>query len=490
MESSNSMSSCESSYSVDSATSDEEDKCYDFSVFLSDSESEVEKETGGLSSRRDTCSREERLLFSSKSERTSPSLLSRDCTRRMLKPTLHNSARQRPSSQCGLFPGALEGRYPSACTCLIDGDGSLAGRTLSQKRMESGRKHLIRPAREREYPEYASRPTAHGIKRQRNEDVDMREAPRSPLTEGDQLFAQKCQELQGFIRPLMELLNGLKKGRYERGLSSFQRSVAMDRIQRIVGVLQKPEMGERYLGTLLQVEVMLKVWFPHVALNSSCPESGTAENARKLAKQPHPKPSAADSSVVKQAVPSKDSAQSPPVEKLHQTHLVDPVPANGKASAAWREQACFLADWSAMNLTWMHTSPICNPPLGLANLGHLNAAFSQALLGPNACGVILFLHSNLEASAPFFRSTSVTPNKSSPIYCHPKQLPGAGEPSRCQSLPGAMTAGSYVFGQHPGSHSKSLPHLPMSSKEPREAAAWTGNQESELLARKGPMYYS
>lgn len=146
----------------------------------------------------------------------------------------------------------------------------------------------------------------------------------------------QCEELQGFIRPLTDLLNGLKMGRFERGtvwlvafiwasfialflspsppptffplfsllkcfkyvfllslclgpglflyvfcdlislgepiltpfypsftwlnssisifdlflslsltpgLSSFQQSVAMDRIQRIVGVLQKPQMG-------------------------------------------------------------------------------------------------------------------------------------------------------------------------------------------------------------------------------------------------------
>nr|XP_015224288.1 PREDICTED: U4/U6 small nuclear ribonucleoprotein Prp3 [Lepisosteus oculatus] len=36
-------------------------------------------------------------------------------------------------------------------------------------------------------------------------------------TEGDLLFAQKCAELQGFVRPLLELLNGLKRGRYDRG---------------------------------------------------------------------------------------------------------------------------------------------------------------------------------------------------------------------------------------------------------------------------------
>uniref|UniRef100_A0A8U7N6Q8 Uncharacterized protein n=1 Tax=Corvus moneduloides TaxID=1196302 RepID=A0A8U7N6Q8_CORMO len=74
-----------------------------------------------------------------------------------------------------------------------------------------------------------------------------------------------CRELRGFIRPLAELLEGLRRGRYDRGLSSFQQSVAMDRLQRIIGVLQKPEMGARYLGTLLQVEAMLRLWFPHVA---------------------------------------------------------------------------------------------------------------------------------------------------------------------------------------------------------------------------------
>ncbi|KAG5856402.1 hypothetical protein ANANG_G00007590 [Anguilla anguilla] len=83
-------------------------------------------------------------------------------------------------------------------------------------------------------------------------------------TEGDHLFARKCVELQGFIRPLLELLNGLKKGRFDRGLSSFQQSVAMDRIQRIVGVLRKPTIGGKYLHTLLQVEMMLKLWFPQI----------------------------------------------------------------------------------------------------------------------------------------------------------------------------------------------------------------------------------
>lgn len=95
--------------------------------------------------------------------------------------------------------------------------------------------------------------------------VERNATSQTPKSEGDLLFAQKCAELQGFVRPLLELLNGLKRGRFDHGLSSFQQSVAMDRIQRIVGVLQRPNCGEKYLNTLLQVEVMLKLWFPQVA---------------------------------------------------------------------------------------------------------------------------------------------------------------------------------------------------------------------------------
>ncbi|XP_057690399.1 uncharacterized protein LOC130914861 [Corythoichthys intestinalis] len=107
--------------------------------------------------------------------------------------------------------------------------------------------------------------------------------PEVPKSEGDLLFAQKCAELQGFVRPLMELLNGLKKGRFDRGLSSFQQSVAMDRIQRIIGVLRKPNCGEKYLNTLLQVEMMLKVWFPHISTQPVSAASSVANSpARSL----------------------------------------------------------------------------------------------------------------------------------------------------------------------------------------------------------------
>lgn len=95
----------------------------------------------------------------------------------------------------------------------------------------------------------------------------------------DLLFAKKCAELQGFVRPLLELLNGLKGGRFERGLTSFQQSVAIDRIQRIVGVLRRPNGGEKYLDILTQVEKMLKVWFPHVAPLTAPPSASSLSSS-------------------------------------------------------------------------------------------------------------------------------------------------------------------------------------------------------------------
>lgn len=89
-----------------------------------------------------------------------------------------------------------------------------------------------------------------------------RDASTSTASPGDLAFAQKCADLQRFIRPLLELLHGLKSGRFDKGLTSFQHSVAIDRLQRILGILQKPDMGEKYLQNLLQIEVMLKAWFP------------------------------------------------------------------------------------------------------------------------------------------------------------------------------------------------------------------------------------
>lgn len=86
----------------------------------------------------------------------------------------------------------------------------------------------------------------------------------------EELVSQKCAELQRYLPPLSAILRGLKSGRYSERLSSFQESVAMDRIQRIMGVLQNPRSGGRLWSTLLKIEEMLQTWFPHIRDASLC----------------------------------------------------------------------------------------------------------------------------------------------------------------------------------------------------------------------------
>ncbi|XP_063277303.1 circadian-associated transcriptional repressor [Prinia subflava] len=162
-----------------------------------------------------------------------------------------------------------------ACSCgspVSDSEVGAGSSLRSPPRPERGRKRPAGP--ERAAPGSPPSPRA-GKRPRKGEGGDV------PPSDGDRLFAQKCRELRGFIRPLAELLEGLRRGRYDRGLSSFQQSVAMDRIQRIIGVLQKPEMGARYLRTLLQVEAMLRLWFPHVAPKPALDSASPAAAPRR-----------------------------------------------------------------------------------------------------------------------------------------------------------------------------------------------------------------
>ncbi|XP_077012269.1 circadian-associated transcriptional repressor isoform X2 [Tamandua tetradactyla] len=266
----------------------------------------------------------------------------------------------------------------------------------------------------------ASPVTGSGIKRTRDGELETRLNIQSCTTEGDVLFAQKCKELQGFIRPLTDLLNGLKMGRFERGLSSFQQSVAMDRIQRIVGVLQKPQIGGRYLGTLLQVEVMLKTWFPHIAAQRS--SLGDSRHHRTKIRIYKPEDEHLPSHHTNPAAYSPV----PPMEKLDQKKLGHLV--------LKQKQPWHLTEWPAMNLTWIHTTPICNPPLSTPG----TISFSHGPLGTGtSIGVIFFLQHGVQSthSAP---STPVPPTTvSSFISDDPKKLSGEGP--RCYSLPVTLT---------------------------------------------------
>ncbi|ROL42077.1 Circadian-associated transcriptional repressor [Anabarilius grahami] len=230
-------------------------------------------------------------------------------------------------------------------------------------------------------------------------------------TEGDLLFARKCLELQGFVRPLLELLNGLKKGRFDKGLSSFQQSVAMDRIQRIVGVLQKPHIGEKYLPTLLQIEVMLKLWFPQVTAQDSVtpnPADFSPQNISTHGKSnitpPHKHKDQLHIPVKKRRLSWSDTdspSSSPPVvckrtkcfEEQHQWPYVD----GGEGSSGTPSLSSHtnqsdkrvsetlehkVIRWSGSRLTWVHIAPIFSPPGPSHKGGMANDRGSGSVLLP------------------------------------------------------------------------------------------------------------
>ncbi|XP_034162398.1 circadian associated repressor of transcription a isoform X2 [Pangasianodon hypophthalmus] len=164
------------------------------------------------------------------------------------------------------------------------------------------------------------------------------------------------------------------------GLSSFQQSVAMDRIQRIVGVLQKPHIGEKYLPTLLQVEMMLKLWFPQVSLQPT----GTRVS-RQLSGQgpssssstpPHKQKDQLHIPVKKRRLSwsDADSAPTPKGQKKEeQSHClsVSSVPAShiDQSDKITEEKSGPKGlHWAEPGLTWVHVAPILSPPKSCPSL--------------------------------------------------------------------------------------------------------------------------
>ncbi|XP_056138648.1 uncharacterized protein LOC130114768 [Lampris incognitus] len=159
-------------------------------------------------------------------------------------------------------------------------------------------------------------------------------------SEKDRIFTNKCIELQCYIHPLSSILNGLRSGRYRQRLSSFQESVAMDRIQRIMGVLQNPCMGEKYINIILKMEEMLKSWFPNVKPRDQHTATQTEE-----------------------AVPSKKLKLSPVTTALA-SEAESPVTIGAPPTVTKTLRVTDLTPpgaYSASNLKWLHTSPICSP---------------------------------------------------------------------------------------------------------------------------------
>ncbi|KAM7014922.1 uncharacterized protein LKV04_012479 [Tautogolabrus adspersus] len=151
----------------------------------------------------------------------------------------------------------------------------------------------------------------------------------------NELFFHKCSELQCYIAPLSSILQGLMSGRYSERLSSFQESLAMDRIQRIMGVLQNPYVGRRFFGLLLKIEEMLQSWFPHIKANVTQTDGGPAAKTLKV----NMFLLLCQSVVMIFSLSPHSSASLPPLSDV------------GSPLAA---------SHSSTRLKWLHTSPICS----------------------------------------------------------------------------------------------------------------------------------
>ncbi|XP_056455007.1 WAS/WASL-interacting protein family member 2 isoform X1 [Gadus chalcogrammus] len=250
-----------------------------------------------------------------------------------------------------LHPGRRADAVKRVWSAASDGGGDAArrpGQTTAGGEARIGRNPLKRP---------------HGL---------VEGPPPQPLSiqEGrEQVFTRKCMALQCYIHPLSSILNGLRSGRYREpsaplqrqrdsrrtsplplctGLSSFQESVAIDRIQRIMGVLQNPCMGEKYVNIILKMEDMLKSWFPNVQPQDQPPGAQTEHEAppKKL------KLSSPVSTDLTSA-PSLASAGAPGVPAAHSPtalRVPDHRPPGAKSVGS--------------RPTWLHASPICSPSAG------------------------------------------------------------------------------------------------------------------------------
>uniref|UniRef100_UPI003AAB8135 uncharacterized protein n=1 Tax=Centroberyx gerrardi TaxID=166262 RepID=UPI003AAB8135 len=221
--------------------------------------------------------------------------------------------------------------------------------------------------------------TQQALKRPHSSTVEERKERQliSNESEKDRIFTRKCTELQCYIHPLSSILTGLRSGRYRQRLSSFQESVAMDRIQRIMGVLQNPCMGEKYVNIILKMEEMLKSWFPNVNPQDQLTVTQTEEAPTKKLKL-SPVTTALASAAVS---PVNISAPPVGVKALRVTDLTPP------------------GAYSASNLKWLHTSPICSPTAEQAQAGprHLLPPRDRELTQDNAVSSSTDSHAKIDS---------------------------------------------------------------------------------------------
>lgn len=149
----------------------------------------------------------------------------------------------------------------------------------------------------------------------------------------------------------------------------------MDRIQRIMGVLQNPCMGEKYINIILKMEEMLKSWFPNVKLRDQLTVTQTEE-----------------------AVPTKKPKLSP----VTITAVVSPVTVSDPQAGAKTLRVTDLTPpgaYSASNLKWLHTSPICSPIAEQAQAGPRHLLSPRDLTQDNAVSSSTDSHTKTDSVA-------------------------------------------------------------------------------------------
>ncbi|KAM6950355.1 uncharacterized protein PEZ65_023407 [Lycodopsis pacificus] len=151
---------------------------------------------------------------------------------------------------------------------------------------------------------------------------------KTPADSEHELFSRKCAGLQRYIAPLSSILRGLRSGRYSQRLSSFQESVATDRIQRMMGVLQNPNTGGRFLSFILKIEEMLHSWFPHVTSDPT--QTGGGSPAEKQKEKEHHGGAASPPPSSAAALCSSDSSR----RRHASTVLKTPEPTPGRPAAS------------------------------------------------------------------------------------------------------------------------------------------------------------
>ncbi|XP_035011581.1 circadian-associated transcriptional repressor [Hippoglossus stenolepis] len=188
---------------------------------------------------------------------------------------------------------------------------------------------------------------SRGSNRKRTHGASLDELCEKPQEDTeDELFSLKCSQLQSYIPPLSSILRSLRSGRYSERLSTFQEGVAMDRIQRILGVLQNPHTGGRFLSIVLKIEEMLQSWFPHIKPN---PQTDGSSSAKK---------------------------------QKHHHHSASPPPAPPAPPCSSDVEP--TASFSSSHLTWLHSSPVCSVKPLESTPGPLDPPCSQEVTQDNA----------------------------------------------------------------------------------------------------------